>query len=313
MHSPQSSYNTKDHSILKISPIGLGTWAWGDKIVWSYGTGFSDDDIRDAYRISMDAGVTFIDTAEVYGWGKSEKHIGRFLKETGNECIVATKFMPFPWRITRNSLRRALNRSLNRLQVSHVDLYQIHWPFPPVPVRVWMDAMADVVEDGLVKAVGVSNYSKEQMLRAYDRLAKRNIPLASNQVEYSLLVREPEKTGLLDTCHRLGIILIAYSPLAMGMLTGKYSVSNRPSGLRNRRYGTNKLKKIEKLTGLLREIGNIHGGKSPAQVALNWAMCKGTVPIPGAKNAKQAEQNAGALGWKLTEDEIEHLDNMSER
>ena len=312
MHTQQSSYTTPGHSGIKISPIGLGTWAWGDKMVWSYGTGYSDDDIRDAYRISVNAGVTLIDTAEVYGWGKSEKFVGRFIKETGTECIIATKFMPFPWRITKNSLRRALIRSLKRLQISHVDLYQIHWPFPPVPVRVWMDAMADAVEDGLVKAVGVSNYSKEQMLRAYDQLAKRNIPLASNQVEYSLLVRDPEQTGLIDTCHRLGITPIAYSPLAMGMLTGKYSVSNRPPGLRNRRYGKNKLKKIEKLVGLLREIGNKHGGKSPAQVALNWTMCKGTVPIPGAKNAKQAEQNAGALGWRLTENEIERLDRSSE-
>ncbi len=311
MHTQHFSHGTPGHSVFEISPIGLGTWAWGDKMVWSYGTGYADDDIRDAYLISVHAGVTFIDTAEVYGWGASERFIGKFIKETGNECIIATKFMPFPWRITKKSLRRALKRSLKRLQTSHVDLYQIHWPFPPVPVRVWMDAMADVVEDGLVKAVGVSNYSKEQMLRAYDQLAKRNIPLASNQVEYSLMMREPEKTRLLDTCHRLGITPIAYSPLAMGMLTGKYSVSNRPSGLRNRRYGKNKLKKIEKLVGLLREIGNKHGGKSPAQVALNWTMCKGTVPIPGAKNAKQAEQNAGALGWKLTEDEIEILDQTS--
>jgi aryl-alcohol dehydrogenase-like predicted oxidoreductase len=311
MDTLQSSNRSTGHAVLQISPLGLGTWAWGDTMVWSYGTEYSEDDIRDAFKMSVNAGVTFIDTAEVYGWGTSEKFIGRFIKETGDESVIATKFMPYPWRITKNSLRRALKSSLRRLQISRVDLYQIHWPFPPVPVRVWMDAMADVVEDGLVRAVGVSNYSKNQMLRAYDQLAKRNIPLATNQVEYSLLVREPEKSGLLDTCKRLGVTLIAYSPLAMGMLTGKYSFSNRPSGLRNRRYGRKKLIKIEKIVGLLREIGEERGGKSPAQVALNWTICKGTVPIPGAKNAKQAEQNAGALGWRLTEHEIEKLDHIS--
>ncbi len=306
-----SSFVFLGKSDLKISPVGLGTWAWGDTMVWSYGNGYNEDDIKEAFDVSVNNGVAFIDTAEIYGKGKSEEFIGRFLKESGHDAVIATKFMPYPWRVSKNTLRDALTRSLKRLQLDVVDLYQIHWPFPPLPVRVWMDAMADVVENGLVKAVGVSNYSTDQMLRAHDQLAKRNIPLVSNQVEYSLLVRKPETSGLLDACNELGITLIAYSPLAMGMLTGKYTSANPPAGVRARRYGKKKLMKIEKLAGVMREVGENHGGKSPAQVALNWTISKGTVPIPGAKNAEQAEQNAGTLGWRLTEEEVELLDRKS--
>ena len=311
MTEQEVSRVTLGRSGIGISPLGLGTWAWGDTMVWSYGRGYSDDDIRDAFNVSLASGIRFIDTAEVYGKGKSETLIGNFLRDTGTEAVIATKFMPYPWRLTKHSLRSALMRSLRRLRLEAVDLYQIHWPFPPVSVRAWMEAMADVVDDGLVKSVGVSNYGRSRMLRAYDELAKRNIPLASNQVEYSLLVRKPETSGLLKACGELGITLIAYSPLAMGMLTGKYSTSNPPPGLRARRYGGGKLRKIEKLVGLMRELGENYGGKSPAQVALNWAMCKGTVPIPGAKNGQQAEQNSGATGWRLTATEVALLDEAS--
>jgi aryl-alcohol dehydrogenase-like predicted oxidoreductase len=313
MENLRTSSVTLGSSNIEISQVGLGTWAWGDTMVWSFGNGYSDDDIKNAFDVSMKAGVTFIDTAEIYGKGKSEQFIGRFLKATGTGTVVATKFMPYPWRITKSSLRDALKRSLKRLQCASVDLYQVHWPFPPVPVRVWMDAMADAVEDGLVKAVGVSNYSRDQMLRAHEQLAKRNIPLVSNQVEFSLLVRKPESSGLLDACHEYGITLIAYSPLAMGMLTGKYSASNPPGGIRARRYRKNTLTKIERLVGLMREIGENHGGKSPAQVALNWTIAKGTVPIPGAKNAEQAEENAGVSGWQLSREEVAVLEGRGER
>ncbi len=309
---------TKENSIvtlgktgINISPVGLGTWAWGDTMVWAYGKEYTDEDIKNAFEISVNCGITFVDTAEVYGRGKSEELTGTLIKQTGADVIVATKFLPYPWRLSSRSLRKALRRSLGRLQRESVDLYQIHWPFPPVSMRNWMDAMADAVDDGLVKAVGISNCGTHKTLHAYDQLAKRNIPLASNQVEYSLLKRNIETSGLMDTCNELGITVIAYSPLAMGMLTGKYSVKNPPPGVRGRRFSKRKLMKIEMLNGLMRELGENHNGKSPAQVALNWTICKGTVPIPGAKNAQQAEQNSGALGWRLSEEEVSVLDRES--
>jgi aryl-alcohol dehydrogenase-like predicted oxidoreductase len=172
--------------------------------------------------------------------------------------------------------------------------------------------MIECVKQGLTRTVGVSNFSQARMLASYSALARENIPLASNQVHYSLLNRTVEKNGLLARCKELGIRLIAYSPLEQGLLTGKYNVDNRPPGTRARTL-TNLVPKIEPLIKLMTTIGQDHGGKSNSQVALNWTIRKGTLPIPGAKNVKQARENAGALGWKLTDEEVSKLDEVSDQ
>lgn len=298
---------------IQISPLGIGTWAWGDRLVWDYGKGgFSDADIEAAFQSSLAHGVNFFDTAESYGQGRSETLLGQFRRQAGWPVVIATKFMPYPWRLTRSELLRALRSSLQRLGMPAVDLYQMHWPFPPVPIETWMDAMADAVEAGLVRAVGVSNYGAKQMERAYNALARRHIPLASNQVMFSLVNRKAETSGLLDLCRQLDVSLIAYSPLGKGLLTGKYTPENPPPGLRGRLYPHKRLIQIQPLTQLLREIGQ-ERGRTAGQVALNWVICKGAVPIPGAKNARQAQDNASALGWRLTADEVARLDEASAR
>jgi aryl-alcohol dehydrogenase-like predicted oxidoreductase len=298
---------------IQISPLGIGTWAWGDKVFWQYGKGgYSDADIEAAYQASLAYGINFFDTAEVYGLGRSERLLGNYARQAGWPVVVASKFFPFPWRLSKGQLRRALRNSLQRLGMDSIALYQLHWPFPPVPIDAWMDGLADAVEAGLVRAVGVSNYNVQQTQRAHAALARRGIPLASNQVEYSLWQRKPETSGLLEVCRQLDVTVIAYSPLAQGLLTGKYTPQNPPPGLRGRRYGS-ALARIQPLTALLREIGSAHGDRTPAQVALNWAICKGTAPIPGAKNARQARDNAGALGWRLSADEVQALDLASAR
>ena len=291
--------------------MGVGAWAWGDRIIWNYGGSYSDEDVRGAFDISLEKGIRLIDTAEVYGRGRSEQLIGEFLKETDVPVLLATKFMPYPWRIFRSSLLRSLRSSLARLDLDSVDLYQIHWPIPLVSIETWMNELATAVKEGLTRTVGVSNYDQSQMLQAYSALARHEIPLASNQVEYHLLDRRVEKNGLLARCQELDVRLIAYSPLAMGLLTGKYSVDSPPPGMRGRRYGRI-LPKLPALLKVMTQIGQDHGGKSNAQVALNWLICKGTMPIPGAKNAKQAEANAGALGWRLAEGQVAALDEASE-
>lgn len=296
---------------LKVSPIGLGAWAWGDRLYWSYGRGYTDTDVRAAFDLSLNAGINWVDTAESYGSGRSERLVGEFIRELPTPIMIATKFMPFPWRFSKAALRRALQKSLDRLGLKRVALYQVHWPLPPVSVETWVDAIGDAVLDGLVQAVGVSNFNEEQMRRANAALAKRGIPLASNQVSYSLLDRKIERNGLMKACQELNISLIAYSPLAQGVLTGKYSADRLLPGMRGRRYPRSLLERVQPLLRSMREIGQQHGGKTPSQVALNWAICKRTLPIPGAKNARQAQENAGALGWRLSEVEVADLDHLS--
>ena len=216
-----------------------------------------------------------------------------------------------PWRLTRNSIPAALKASLERLQLEIVDLYQIHWPTPLLSIEHMMEGMIECVNRGWTRTVGVSNFNQTQMIRAYSTLERNSISLAANQVHYSLLHRDPEKNGLMVRCKELGVRLIAYSPLEMGLLTGKYTSKNPPPGNRGGRYA-NLLNKIEPLLKLMNEIGQEHGGKSNSQVALNWVICKGALPIPGAKNATQALVNAGALGWRLTEEEVIKLDGASD-
>jgi aryl-alcohol dehydrogenase-like predicted oxidoreductase len=300
-------------SELWVSRLGIGTWAWGDRLFWGYGRGgYTDSDLEDAYQASRAAAISFFDTAEVYGRGRSERLLGRFMRAAGDQVVVATKFFPYPWRLRRSGLVRAVRGSLERMGLNRVDLYQIHWPFPPVPIETWMAGLADAVEAGLTRAVGVSNYDPVQMRRAHTALSQRGLPLVSNQVHYSLLHRQPEHNGLLDLCRELDVTLIAYSPLEMGVLTGKYTPENPPPGVRGRHYRREYLTQVQSLIALLREIGEAYGGVTPAQVALNWVMCKGAVPIPGAKNARQAEENTGALGWRLSGEEVAALDAASE-
>lgn len=290
--------------------MGLGAWQWGDRVLWGYQPGKSDEDIRKAFDISLEMGVRFVDTAEVYGNGRSEWLLGQFMKETDQPVLVASKFFPWPWRFSKNALPRALKGSLERMRISSVDLYQIHWPSVVMSPEKLMDGMAICVKEGLTRTVGVSNFWEKRMLRAYSALAQQGIPLASNQIPYNLLNREAEKNGLLARCKELGIRFIAYSPLAQGLLTGKYSVDNPPPGMRGSTF-SDALKKLPPVIKAMQEIAQNHG-KTVSQVALNWVVCKGALPIPGAKNAKQAADNAGSAGWRMTDDEVARLDEVTD-
>jgi aryl-alcohol dehydrogenase-like predicted oxidoreductase len=300
-------------SELAVTELGIGAWSWGDRLFWGFGSGYGDADCQTAFDASIAAGISFFDTAEIYGSGHSERLVGEFTRKSNPSTVIATKFFPYPWRLRRASLMPALRASLKRMGLERVDLYQIHQPLPPVAIETWVDALGETVQAGLARAAGVSNYNADQTRRAFDVLARRSVPLASNQVKYSLLDRHIERDGTMDVCRERGITVIAYSPIEMGLLTGKYTPDNPPPGLRRMRYSRAYIKKAEPLIGLLREIGQAHSGKTPAQVALNWTIRKGTVPIPGAKNARQAQENIGATGWRLTADEVAALDQASDK
>lgn len=293
--------------------FGIGAWQWGDRMFWGYGKQYTLNDCREVFDASIAAGVRLFDTAEVYGQGASEQILGQFVRESGQNILIATKFMPYPWRLTRTAFIRALKASLRRLGVDSVFLYQIHQPIPVVKVETWMDAMVEAYHLGLIKSIGVSNYNLNWMLRASDHLAREGLTLYANQVEFNLIERSIEKNGVMERCKALGIKVIAYSPLAQGVLTGKYSQSSPPRGIRTSKFSRSFMKDILPLTELMHRIGSDHGGKSASQVALNWVMCKGAIPIPGAKNLQQAEINLGALGWQLTDQEIGLLEEASDR
>ena len=264
---------------IRISPMGVGAWAWGDTWFWGYGrSNYGEDDVKAAFDTTVMNDINFVDTAEIYGRGKSERLVGKFLPDAQTPLVVATKFFPWPWRFTGSRLLAALRGSLERLNLRQVDLYQIHWPNPPVSIETWMQAMADAVELGLTRAVGVSNYDLDQTQRAQRALAGRAIPLASNQVRFSLLTRDAEHSGLLDYCQQQDITLIAYSPLEQGMLTGKYTAGRPPGGTCRWRYRPDFLASLQPLLALMGEIGQSYGNKSPAQVALNWVILRAPSP-----------------------------------
>ncbi len=294
--------------------IGIGTSAWGSRLMWGFGQGYSTEDLREAFVATAQSGRVLLDTAEIYAGGKSEQFIGEFAAQLGQSAPIATKFFPFPWRWRQQSLISALRDSLRRLQMASVSLYQMHWPLPPVNVESWMKAMAQAAEIDLIEHVGVSNYNYDRTRQAFNALKGYGIPLAANQVKYNLLDRTIEQSGLLSLCKDLGIRVIAYSPLEQGLLTGKYSPSNVPPGPRGLMY-RQQLQTIQPLIDTLRNIGKGYAEngivKTPAQVAINWCICMGTLPIPGAKNARQAKQNLGATGWRLSQEDVAVLNSVS--
>jgi aryl-alcohol dehydrogenase-like predicted oxidoreductase len=305
------------HSDVRVPRLGLGVMTWGEasglqRIMPAKSTygGPKAADEQAAFDASMTAEVNFFDTAAMYSSGGSERRLGELAQ--GKTVVIATKFPPSPFGHAED-LPAALEASLGNLRRTSIDLYQHHFPSSRVDIPKLMELMADAVEAGKIRAVGVSNYSAAQMRTAHEALARRGVPLASNQVQYSLLHRQPEVDGVLDACRELGVTLIAYQPLASGALTGKYMNGPRPVGLRRFRAPFRKadLDAVRPVVALLREIGERYG-KTPAQVALRWLLeQEGIVPIPGAKAADQAAHNAGALSFRLTPTEIAELEQAT--
>lgn len=302
-------------SDLQVPRLGVGAMTWGDAkglarlhpAKLAYGGAHGFDEEKRALDVSLEAGVNLFDTAAMYSGGASERRLGELAQ--GKEVLIATKF-PGSFFFRPEKLPTELQASLARLRRSSVDLYQHHFPADTASIPRLMELLADAVEAGKVRAVGVSNYSADQMRIAHAALAKRGIPLASNQVEYSLLHRQPEVDGVLEACRELEITLIAYSPLAGGRLTGKYSAQHRAGGFFRRilpQYSRKAMEAVQPVIQLLSEIGERYA-KTPSQVALRWLMENPSVrPIPGSKNGKQAMTNAGALTFSLTAAEVEAL------
>jgi aryl-alcohol dehydrogenase-like predicted oxidoreductase len=311
---------TLGRSTLEVPRLGVGAMTWGEAggiarlhpAQMAYGAAHGYEEEKRAVEASLEAGVNLFDTAAMYSRGASERRLGELTQ--GRDVLIATKF-PYGLRFRAEAFPEELEASLARLGRHTIDLYQHHYP-GRISIPALMNRLADAVDAGKVRAVGVSNYSADQMRQAHAALAERGIPLASNQVEYSLLHRHPETNGVLDTCRELGVTLIAYTPLAGGLLTGKYSAQTRPRGFFRRvlpRYRRKALEAIQPVVRLLTEIGDRYA-MTPTQVALRWLIQNPVVlPIPGAKNGEQAATNAGALTFSLTAAEVDTLGELTVR
>lgn len=286
---PESQRRLLGASGIHVSSLGAGTNRWA--------LGKNDAAVFETFQALLDAGVNFIDTAEVYNSGGSERLLGECLRAESRPVVVASKFLPLPYRLSRRQFMNALDASLTRLGLPAVDLYYVHFPYTFLRVETLMDMMAQAVEAGIVRAVGVSNFNAIQMRRAAAHLSRYNLTLAANEVQYHLRHRQPEVNGVLDACRELDVALVAYRPLAGGELVPGSGAAKAEDG------------------DLARTLSGIaeRRGKSVSQVALRWLLQRDdrVIPIPGAATARHAAENIGALRFTLDEAEFAAIDRAS--
>jgi len=339
--SPSSSYVKLGASDLYVSEIGCGTLAFGDPR-HGYGTTVTEDDLRQTCRFLVNHGVNWFDSAEVYGYQNiqnncsSEALVGKFIREaneergkvrqlesqfgkpTQDEILFASKFFPVPWtniliggnvRFGKQAVLDALDASIRRSGLDHIDLYQLHFPFPYVGgFDALTTALAEAYEKGLIKAVGVSNYKEQDLRKIHRMLSRLGVPLASNQIKYSIVDRDAELEGLLEVCKELNVKPIAHSPLERGLLSNRAlempddQLNPTERDLRN---------KYKPLLNLMKFIGAVNGNRTISQVALNYVICKGLIPIPGMKHEGHARECVGAMDWRLDSSSLDALDEKS--
>ena len=304
---------------LEVTPLGLG----GNK--FSGGKGLTglvfpeipQPEVDAIVQAALDGGTNWVDTAEMYGGGRSEQALAHALRAAGmqdDEVVVATKWSPLMR--TAGHIRRSIDDRLGFLGGYSIDLYMVHQPWGFSSPEAEMDAMADLVEAGKIRSVGVSNFSEERMRRAHAALERRGQPLAANQMHYSLLHREIETNGVLDAAKELGITIIAYQPLASGLLTGKFHRDPdrlAQAGFARRMMLRRDLERAGPVVEVLEQVAARHDA-TPAQVALNWLVSfqgETVVTIPGASKVRHAAENAAACGFRLSEEEMARLDEVS--
>eukprot|EP00980_Cylindrotheca_fusiformis_P013453 scaffold3437_cov113-Cylindrotheca_fusiformis.AAC.20 len=356
--TPTAAPDTTQLGTLEVPHVGIGTISWSSNDLFN----LENKDLENVVATAHASDAAFFDTAERYGshmktalglgYGDTEKMTGKFVQRAKlsqgprtMEPVIATKFTPIPWRTTAQSVVDACEQSRKNLGVEQIDLYQIHMPDIVHPLRflgkdaskdeIYWDGLAECYHQGLVKNVGVCNYGPTLVEKCQEALAKRGVPLASNQIAYSLLGRHNGAQETVDKCNDLGVKVLACYPFAMGLLTGKYSKDitraykeGRDLSLTEAKKTTLELQDLAKYAdgdGLEIPIGGINPlittmlsiaekrDKTLAQVALNFVICKGAIPIPGCRTVAQLEENLGALGWRLSETEVKMLELEAEK
>jgi aryl-alcohol dehydrogenase-like predicted oxidoreductase len=313
------SMRTFGKTNIQITPIGLGMmeFAGGRGLMGAAFPAISQNEKNEIVKAGLEGGINWFDTAELYGSGVSEASLSTALKAAGKkdqEVILATKWWPL-FRTARNIPRTIQNR-IRFLDGYTISLYMVHQPISFSPPEEEMEAMADLVRSGKIRSVGVSNFNADRMRRAYETLQKRGLPLAVNQVRYSLLDRSIEKNGILETAKELGVTIIAYTPLGSGLLTGKYHKNPELLEKKSTLWQIRLRRGIEKSRILVSALEEIAGkyNATAAQIALNWVIYShgdSVVTIPGVTKASQAQESAGTMIFKLLDDEIARLDELS--
>jgi aryl-alcohol dehydrogenase-like predicted oxidoreductase len=306
---------------IQITPIGLGMMEFsggGGLLGYAFPV-IPQEEKNDIISAALEGGINWFDTAEMYGGGVSERSTAKALAAAGvpdEQVVIATKW--FPLFRTAEYIRQTIDQRQEALNGYSIDNYLVHQPWSFSSPEAEMNAMADLVEAGKIRSVGVSNFNPERMRRAHDALAKRDLPLAVNQVHYSLMHREIETDGTLEAAKELGVTIIAYTPLESGLLTGKYH--DDPSLLDSkaffRRWSLQRqIEPSRPLIEAMQEIGERYDAK-PAQVALNWVIHfqgETVVTIPGATKVYQARESAAAMKFRLSEEELARLDGLSRK
>lgn len=298
---------------VSIPYMCVGAWSWGDKATFGYTHEEDYPKIQAAWERLKGAGLTFVDTAQVYGDGESERICGHLFRDMPRDSfVIQTKWLS--WMDMSNLLMQSqgpvskLRESLKNLQLDYVDIYLVHGPIHPVSFSNVAQGLAECVNRGLTKVVGVSNYDKDDMIKLAEELDKHGVPLAVNQCEYSVARRHPEVSGLIRECRNRGIVFQGYASLANGRLSGKYSRTNEAT--RTYRFSSYPMHYLERTLSVLKRIAEERRVPTPA-VALNYCINKGVVPLVGIRNAEQAEQNLLALGWRLTLEEVKQIEEVS--
>lgn len=336
---------------IKVPTVGTGTISWSSDSFFSTENAQVEKVVTEAYR----SNAGFFDTAERYGshmktafgmgYGETERMTAMYLQNAELsegasivKPVVATKFTPVPWRTTVQSVVDACEQSCKNLGVDQIDLYQIHMPDIVQPLRafgkvetkdsIYWEGLAECYNRGLVKNVGVCNYGPTLVEQCHEALAKRGVPLASNQISFSLLGRHNGSTETIEKCNKLGVKVLAYYPFAMGLLTGKYSQAfsdseNSKTSLTQKKKTNLELADLERyafgdgetipeggIQPLLTTMAAIakKRNKTISQVALNYIISKGAIPIPGCRTVTQLQDNMGAMGWRLTATEVKRLE-----
>ena len=306
---------------MMVTPIGLGCWQFSKQknMAGKFWPILEDDLIDKVVSLSIEGGINWFDTAEIYGNGASERALSRALQAIGKkpgEVFIATKWWPM-FRFASN-MSKTIDERIKALSPYPIDLYQVHNPWSFSSGKSEMTAMAELLDRKLIKNIGVSNFSAQQMKNAWETLDKKGIPLASNQVLYNLLNRKIESNGVMEMARKLGISIIAYSPLAQGIITGKFH--ENPELLNNigfRKYSSqfkpSGLEKSRPLVMFVKELA-LKYNVTPSQIALNWLINyhgNTVVAIPGATKDVHVKENAGAMSFTLSDDDMARLDKES--